>query len=487
MNKIHSPSKTQIQVLHQMLGERLPDMPWQAVLEICSLSGVADSLQLQQHLQISSKQLRRILQIFEEVSVGVPPILSVVESPVPRPANRGRPPRIYQIGVSGAALLKLENTARARPSGLQTPPTIAHALAMTSFHLTAIRDEQEIITDRPIKFGAGRTLRVDHRIQLPGGKTLFYEIEQDASPKRVGRIMEALSNRWDFFEGADASQVYPHVRLIINLLRGRDYENTLSIWEQALGMLQVQRSAPVPFTLYAMPIQDFLGQPDWDAEPSEIWDRLHPLSPAEKLKKQIVQRQELPRLDPDQLKNDLHYLLGLSRDLRDDPPEQALKTYPIDFCYVVDLIYSVAEVSQSNKYVLERRPPLSAVMLLRAYLERHPVLKAYLKQLMEKGKRRTWWPEKDVFRHMQRVIDAFLAYHGWYNRTLFIASVYTVSDGSSTMFPYAVDVNFLPEGWQYYNPPARELDSRPPDALAWVLWALFAYGDAIGLGKPPYW
>ncbi len=35
--------------------------------------------------------------------------------------------------------------------------------------------------------------------------------------------------------------------------------------------------------------------------------------------------------------------------------------------------------------------------------------------------------------------------------------------------------------------PGREEVARAEEALAWVLWALFAYAEEIGLKAPPFW
>ncbi len=35
--------------------------------------------------------------------------------------------------------------------------------------------------------------------------------------------------------------------------------------------------------------------------------------------------------------------------------------------------------------------------------------------------------------------------------------------------------------------PGQEAVARAEEALAWVLWALFAYAEEIGLKPPPFW
>lgn len=481
------PTSTQIQVLDQSLGERLPNAPWQEMLEICAVTGVANSLQLQGHLDISRKQLLRILRIFKEASVGLPPLINVLDVSIPRPTTRGRPPNVYQFGESGAAILNLWNAPNARASGLEDPHAIAHALAMLHIHLAALQANKDILTDKPLHFGDDRRLRVDHRVQLPDKRWLFYEVEQDAAPKRLTRIREALTNRWDFFASPASDQTVPQVRTLFNLRRGRVYERSVKIWEQALGMLKMERGTDVPFTLLGMPIPDFLEQPEWQAELSERWDDLRPLSPAEKLQSSNPDESKTHQADPDRLKDDWRYLENLLGELQIDPPEDALTAIPLSFFYIVDTIYEAAKISRFQEYTLNRRPPLTAIALIRAYLERHPELKARLKQLMKIGKRRAWWRDQKVMQHMQRIIDAFLDYHGWYNRMVIWVDASVVSGGSDPMFPYRVQARLTPGLPEYLQSQGVQLQTDPSDALAWVLWALFAYGKRLGLGKPSYW
>jgi len=48
------------------------------------------------------------------------------------------------------------------------------------------------------------------------------------------------------------------------------------------------------------------------------------------------------------------------------------------------------------------------------------------------------------------------------------------------MFPYEVYI-------QIFIAPGGPLGNHPEKALAWMLWAILAYSDDLGLGRLPYW
>lgn len=146
---------------------------------------------------------------------------------------------------------------------------------------------------------------------------------------------------------------------------------------------------------------------------------------------------------------------------------------------IVLLVYERAQKALRPSEPIERRPPLSAIALLRRYLERHPVLKGKLAALVKQASRRHLWYPRDAVRHAQRMVDTFLAYHGWHNRLL-IWAVVQEAQPSEEMFPYKVSVTpFI------YRLPGY--DAAPHTALAWTCWALLAYSEALGLGRLPYW
>ena len=120
-------------------------------------------------------------------------------------------------------------------------------------------------------------------------------------------------------------------------------------------------------------------------------------------------------------------------------------------------------------------------------MERHSDLQARLKNLMQTRNRRTLWREADIFKHMQKIIDVFLEYHGWHNRLVLSANANSVSSGDDPMFPFAVHAQVPLDMPQYLQAQGIQLQTDPSEALAWVLWALFAYGKQLGMGQPAYW
>jgi hypothetical protein len=274
------------------------------------------------------------------------------------------------------------------------------------------------------------------------------------------------------------------VRLLLNLPRGKAYTRTLEIWAQAFGMVQAERSPSPPFTLVAMPLGEFLAQPDWCPEIAGRWAQVTPLNPVKQVREAVLDPQD--HFSPDQLQQDLQYMQTISWRLKENPPEMEQPAFPEDFIHLLGLLHAPVQEWTKTRDVGERRPPLSAVALLRAYLARRADLREMLLAEMRKGQRRKWWPQEAVLRHMQRVIETFLNYHGWYNRAFFRAR----AQGQKFFegqYPYSVEVTTLPvmrEYLQYYN---LDGDLKVGAALSWVLWALFAYGNEIGLQKPPYW
>ncbi len=94
---------------------------------------------------------------------------------------------------AGAAALR-HSGHEARPSGLENPRAIAHALAMLDIHLALQATGLPIKTDRTLSFEPQRSLRPDHPLTLHAGRLLL-EVEQDAAaPALLRRMRETLDS-----------------------------------------------------------------------------------------------------------------------------------------------------------------------------------------------------------------------------------------------------------------------------------------------------
>jgi hypothetical protein len=82
---------------------------------------------------------------------------------------------------------------------------------------------------------------------------------------------------------------------------------------------------------------------------------------------------------------------------------------------------------------------------------------------------------------MQKVINCFLAYHGWQSgRSL---KVNAVSNGWGGPGDFGVAAEIHLKFGDYHD----WEESAVYRALEWVLWALFEYSDEIGIGRPEFW
>ncbi len=163
---------------------------WRSLLPALAPMGVADSQHLQTVSGLSRDQVDTSLaHLAAHVAAGAPPLLTPVTDKIARPGRTGRARKIYRLEAEGAALLRALGHADARPCGLTTPLTIAHALAVMDVRVAALAAQLPVITDRTVRNAANQVLRPDNLVTLPGGTRALFEVEQVATAALLPRIV----------------------------------------------------------------------------------------------------------------------------------------------------------------------------------------------------------------------------------------------------------------------------------------------------------
>ena len=100
------------------------------------------------------------------------------------------------------------------------------------------------------------------------------------------------------------------------------------------------------------------------------------------------------------------------------------------------------------------------------------------------------WNVTTILHRMQGVIREFLRYHGYEVGRWLMAVPESSWERGEGPQDFGVRVRMHPEvlmGEGDGVVPGQEAVARAEEALAWVLWALFAYAEEIGLKPPPFW
>ena len=138
--------KAHLEVVHQTLLTEFADRPWHAVLDTLSVTGVADSQQLQRTTGLSRDKFIRLI---EQLQVIVPEsMFPQLTAQFRAPAHRGHPPKIFRLGGVGAAILRLTGHPDARPCELKADTPISHAVGMLDVYQAATQAGLKIEVDR---------------------------------------------------------------------------------------------------------------------------------------------------------------------------------------------------------------------------------------------------------------------------------------------------------------------------------------------------
>jgi hypothetical protein len=496
---MHNPTRaqfsvdsTQAQLLQERLDAGLPDSPWLTILQAFEITGCLDTEQLQAVSNLQRMQLTRLLDKLESFRAGLPPILHKLEQDIRRPGARGRTPKVYLLGESGAALLRLLGKEEAHACGLNSDTTITHALAMVDVHLSAKRAQVELLTDQVLNYGERGSLRPDH--QIPGEKIRILEIEQAASLETLRRLVTSLEHKLAFFESPESAGFEKTVSMLLQLPHGPVWERTLKTWQQAIQLVEEKTGKQLNFRLQALSLQDFLRQPGWNDQKQLAWpDLTIPGTEIVKGKGPNASPQKAPTsLMYRSTRQDKLVLAALWQNFENlavQDQEKIPMANP-EFLLLVRLIHSASHDYARPALELASLPHAS-LYLLQQYLKMHPVLRERIQKVMHFGKGTLRWNSTTILHRMQVVINAFLGYHGWR------------SDGGLLAFPAAADWNEA--GPRTFTVLVRlrdpELLMLPDDnvvpsqseifvceeALAWVLWALFNYAPELGLGRVEFW
>ena len=499
-------AEVDVAALQAALDQAFPDRRWLRVLALFRHTGVADAGQVREVTGLSRDQLDTLLRRFRELAGEE--VLARVPFNVPRPGVRGRPPAVYKLGQAGAALLRANGYADAHACGLTDARSIAHARATLDVRLAAQAAGLSVQTERELSYGDGQVLRPDNLVTLPGGTQAIFEVEQAANLTLLRRIVDGLRRKAAFFRSSEGKRVSPTVRVLINLPHGPAWDKTVRVWERATAIVADEHGGHLSFKIVALPLQEFLQAPDWEEPPDPArWESL--FDPAQttvfglarsgtrtqtavrKPARRMVSKLPAP-LRRRSARNDRLILAAFWQVFQEQAPILGGDHPRPDpaFFDVMRIIYTASNDPHAD-ILTQAALPHASLYLLRKYLEMHPRLRDALSKAVTRGSGSMRWSVSTIFHRMQAVIATFLKYHGWR------------ADGP--LLAYPVLTGWGEEGTQTFsvvarirNPellmgeddevvPGRDEVRQAEEALAWVLWALFAYSEEVGLKRPGFW
>jgi hypothetical protein len=470
-------TETEIQRMQQDLEKALPGQVWLKLLEVFVPSGVADNLQIRAGTGMNRDKLSRALDKLEAASAGFPPILHLLDHAIPRFGVRGRAPSVYSLGPSGAELLVVNGHPGTLPCELKTDHSIAHALSMLSLHLAAWQAGLTVFTDSIIPFGEQKSIRPDHRILLSDGRSVIYEIEQESKHALIPRMLESLTNKQAFFQSSESHEFLPEVRMVVNLPRGTKWSRTLNVWRECCKLLVDQGREELAFLLLVVPMDEFLQATDWGYEVSDRWQDL---TSQKNMDEARSGGQEIGPVSSYELNHSAAKDNIVLKALLQEYNENIIPNLPQPDFGMFDVIYTIYSASNSA-YAYSSELPHESIYLLKRYLEIHPTLIDNLRRTLHQGKGHIRWNHLTIVHRMQKVINCFLAYHGWQSgRSL---KVNAVSDGWSGSGNFGAKVDIRLKFGDYHEWEEFTIYK----ACEWVLWALFEYSDEIGIGRPEFW
>jgi hypothetical protein len=465
----------------QSILQAIPDTA-RPVLETFAATGLADANQVQQFTNLTRDRVARAL---ERLLSGQ--LLDGWKRPLPRPDQRGKPASVYLLTKEGAEVLRSIGVKEARPCGLKDDLALLHRLAMTDLHLAAAKAGVPIRTDQLLRFN-GRELRPDHLLTLADGRSIMFEVEQAASTETLRRVVESLQNKRDFFT-SNPGNLLPEIRMVLQLPRGTKWDQTLRTWEKAMSVVQERAGGPLGFRLFAIPRREFLQTPDWGEERHLMWLELSPTNKETAI--QIAQPPAPKALLSRTPREDWLVLNALWQDFRENvqTPQGQFPRPNTDFFRTLRLIHAASH-DQALSDLEQAAMPYASIYLLGQYLSMRN-LRPALNKAIHNGKGNLRWNPTTILHRMQVVINTFLGLHGWRSDgALFVmASMSDWQDASTRTF--GVDVRIRKPSLLMVEDdlvvPNRTEVEQTERALAWALWALFAYSLDLGLGRVEFW
>lgn len=229
------------------------------VLICYAARGLAAMEQVEKLTHLSHKQVRLATDSLIHPGHGLSALLRPeTVNLVGRP---GRPVRVDLLTADGLSVLRelLPETAPMQPE-LKDRIELAHAFIEMEIYTAARTANLVCELEKVFALGDGQYVRADAVVD--SGKTVFFEIEQTARLADVPRIHDKLTRLTSYFRSPVSQGISPEVRVVFNLPAG-DGDRSLSVWQTVLGELE-SRLGLLPFRLFSCSILDFLMQPAWD-------------------------------------------------------------------------------------------------------------------------------------------------------------------------------------------------------------------------------
>jgi hypothetical protein len=434
--------------------------------------------------------LRRTLDKMTAAGAGFPPLFAAYDRKLRRAGKQGTAPRVYRLAESGAALCRLDGMADAHTCLLEAPRAILHALGMLDVHLAARDKQLQVSTDHQVVYGDGNFIRPDNLVTLESGIQAIFESEQEAHSDYFNRILRSLTHKLAFFESDEALGFSSIIRMLVDLPRGKTWQQTIKTWRQAIDITTETYGDELPFRLLAMPLSEFLHNPDWETEPDE--DRWVDLTAPDNAIIALAEQPETALQSMPAFTNQERrlILIALYQDLKENARLQRQAQPDPEFLYTMRLIY-LASHDPFAPLLQRSGVPYESLYLLDQYLKMNPELRKRVIQTTQMDARRMHWNQTLALHRMQVVVDAFLEYHGWQSGGALLAYPYTPD--YQTRGPRHLSVAVEITNPEILTPeavaimPDRKEINIMESSLAWVLKALFAHTPHLGLPKPPFW
>lgn len=516
---------TTVAAVQATLDEMFPDGRHWAILELLTTVGCADGLQLQQATGLSRDELALALKKMPEAIPGLPPLFFQPREKIMRPGKRGAPPAVYCLGETGAALLRVHGHPDAHPCRLDEIVDVAHALAVLDVRLLAQRAQLPVLTEKRLPSGKSDSyLRPDNCVTLPDGSAALFEIEQFLTPQHIARATQSLQNKQRFIKSTVGKEISATVRMLFNLAKGKDFERTCRVWEQAARAVAQRCGGTLAFRLLAMPLVDFQTAPDWGEPPQfhrwrdltagqtndgrpaigsrppaglategAAYDKQQSVSSN---KPSTLTSQPLARKLPAELRRFSGHesslvLTALWEAFKEELAAHSGAVQRPDSALfeIVGVIYAASH--DPSLTPLERAGyPHASLYLLRQYLRLQPALLKVLKQEIQRGAQAVRWNTITITHRMQVVSQKFLRYHGFGPDGLLLVRALSADWNAAEPQHFQVRVDIFDtavvcEGVDAAT--AREFTRAAEETLAWVLTALFTYAEDLGLPRAPFW
>ena len=498
---------TALKAVQATLEELFPDGRHWPILELLSVVGCADGLQLRQVTGLSRDELALALKKMPEAAPGLPPLFFHPRDKVVRPGKRGAPPTVYCLGETGAALLRIHGQPDAHPCRLDEAVDVAHALAVLEVRLLAQRAGLPVQTEKRLPPGeATPYLRPDNLVTLPDGAVALFETEQLLTAQHIARAIQSLQNKQRFFQSGTGPGVSTEVRVLFNLPPGKNLDKTLRVWQQAARVVAQRHGGRLAFRLLAMPLAAFSAAPDWSNTPqAQRWQDLTAAPEPEPARAASALASNAPPAKPgaslaEKTPQALHHYTGhesalilnalwsVFREEVNAHPGAAQRADPALF-EIVGIIYAASH--DPSLTPLERAGyPHASLYLLKQYLRLHPALSKLLQQEIQRGAQAVRWNTITITHRMQVVSQKFLRYHGFGSNGLLLARALSADWNAAEPQHFQVRVDIFDTAVVCADTDAataRELTQAAELTLGWVLTSLFAYAEDLGLPRAPFW